>query len=427
VSLGDSRQILQGLTLHCGYGRLGAAASGSWMAEESGRAAPSRLRRILKDGTPAGPATPTAEITPGQARPVPAGPFSVPASWVECDLATIADWSCPPLVPLVDGLVARGNLVILSGESQTGKSLFALYLTLHLLHGGALFGRYAVHPVPTVLYLVLEDPQRRVKDRLDDMREAFPAVEPGRCTFLVAPSFSLGDDPMKGWLADRIRRTQPAVLILDTYQKATPGLDSYNDAQQSGILHWLANLTRETGVTIIVLDHVRKQQAGRGAGRRTERRLSFDDIKGTGGKMQNADCVILMGRAASRTEIHVQALAKDFEQPVQIVVRVGTRGSREPKFQYVRDLTTSPAENKTRMKVLATLSAVAWQPASVVAEKADLNLKTVQGWLKDLVAAGLAEDNGAGTRGRAYRRKAQSIQSAADPELVEYPESEVIH
>ena len=45
-----------------------------------------------------------------------------------------------------------------------------------------------------------------------------------------------------------------SVVFLDTYQKATPGLTSYDDEKQSVILQRLANMTRRLGVTIIVLD-----------------------------------------------------------------------------------------------------------------------------------------------------------------------------
>jgi hypothetical protein len=108
---------------------------------------------------------------------------------------------------------------------------------------------------------------------------------------------------------------------------ATPGISSFDDEQQSEILHKLSDLTRKLHVTLIIIDHVRKHP---GPGRRAE--LSIDDIKGTGGKAQNADCVILMQRTPDKKQIKFQCFSKDFEQPVRILINVAPKGSKDPKF-----------------------------------------------------------------------------------------------
>ena len=66
---------------------------------------------------------------------------------------------------------------ILRAETQTGKTLLALYLAQRFIAGGSLFGKYAITPVQTVWYLVLEDPARRMQERLLDVRQEF-AREP---------------------------------------------------------------------------------------------------------------------------------------------------------------------------------------------------------------------------------------------------------
>src|SRR5262245_47940973 len=108
------------------------------------------------------------------ARPVPGDaddpPFVPPPYWRDYDLADLGTWDCEPLVPIVDGIIARGNLVYIAAETQTGKTLLGLYLAQRILARGDLFGKYPITPVQTVWYLVLEDPARRVQDRLLDVR-----------------------------------------------------------------------------------------------------------------------------------------------------------------------------------------------------------------------------------------------------------------
>ena len=82
------------------------------------------------------------------------------------------------------------------------------------------------------------------------------------------------------------------MVFLDTYQKATPGLNSFDDAAQSHLLHRLLDLTRRRGLTLLVNDHLRKQPA---QGKRRQQ-ISKEEIKGTGGKVANTDCVILLAR-----------------------------------------------------------------------------------------------------------------------------------
>ncbi|MBM3789829.1 MAG: hypothetical protein FJW35_05700 [Acidobacteria bacterium] len=114
----------------------------------------------------------------------PAQPaFTAPAHWHSWDVAQIAGWDCPPLSWVIEGILARGNLCWIAGQSQTGKTLFVLWVCLKLLGYGALFDRFAINPVNRILYLCLEDPIRRFKGRLLDMMTT--AVDSGRFVIWV--------------------------------------------------------------------------------------------------------------------------------------------------------------------------------------------------------------------------------------------------
>src|SRR5262249_5931262 len=156
-------------------------------------------------------------------------PFTVPEHWKRLDVANVRNWQCEPLQPIVDGIIARGNFVFVAAQSQTGKTLLGLYLARKILQGGLLFGKYAITPVDRVLYLLLEDPDLRAQARIIDTEHEFEALEPERFIIHVAPSFTLTDERMFEWLTQIITSEKRNVVIVDTYQKSTPGISSFDD------------------------------------------------------------------------------------------------------------------------------------------------------------------------------------------------------
>lgn len=72
---------------------------------------------------------------------------------------------------IVDGLISQGVNVI-SGASKIGKSWLMLWLGLQVAQGNSVWGL----PTPQcdVLYLSLEDTQRRIKDRLYNLTDSAP-------------------------------------------------------------------------------------------------------------------------------------------------------------------------------------------------------------------------------------------------------------
>jgi biotin operon repressor len=364
-----------------------------------------------------------AEATPIWTLSAEGAAPNVPSHWQRLDLAALANWRCEPMQPLIDGLIARGNPVYIAAMTQTGKTLLGLYVARTCLRGGQLFGKFAVTPVERFLYLVLEDPARRIQDRLLDMAHEFPEVPAAdRGIFYIAPGFTLADQTFCTWLESLITNDRRELAFLDTYQKATPGIASFDDEAQSLILHRLADLTRRTGVTLIVLDHVRKQASG---GRRPNDLLTLDDIKGTGGKAQNADCVILLERSPDRHSLKLQGFSKDFDAQVRIALRVEPRGSQEPKFSYVGDLEALSSSAKargaaTRRRALEAIPPGDWTNAAHLESKLGLSRTAILRHIKQLVAEGQLESNEAPSQFRRYRRVEPSNRST---DTVTPPES----
>ncbi len=310
--------------------------------------------------------------------------FESPKDWRLLDAADVENWKCSPLIVQVEGIIALGNLVLLAAATQTGKTLLALYIALFLACGGKLFGKFSVTPVKKILYLVLEDPDRRIQSRILDIQSAEPALKLKKGAFqvYVASGLTLTGEWCFAYLEHLIQKKKFAVVFLDTYQKATPGLSSFDDAQQSLILHRLAELTRKHSVTIIVLDHLRKAQ-----GPRRRYTVTIDDIKGTGGKAQNADCVILLQRLGRR-QLSFESQSKDWDEPVELTLDVSPQGSGEPKFQ-VSGSSGSKGSTKTPLqKILSTIKPGEELSSTEVAKRAKVSPATALRYLKKLVAKG---------------------------------------
>ena len=327
--------------------------------------------------------------------------FERPNHWKRLDVAEINTWNCPPLVPIVEGMIAHGNFVFVAAQTQVGKTLFALYLGLKLINGGRLFDRFKIHPVRKILYFGLEDPERRFQARLLDYGLSLPTSD----QFIIeyCPGLKINDDAMFNYFQRIVTEEKADFVFLDTYQKSTPGISSFNDEQQSIILHRLANLTRESNVTLTVLDHLRKSDNSK-----NRSLVSLDDVKGTGGKIQNADCTILLERSGSK-QIKFQCRSKDFDEHIAILLNVSPQNSGKEKFTYAAEL--SPESNKqkaenTRNKILETLSTDVWvSPADINVDA--LSKATIRRHLDALLQQRLCERQGSG-RATKYRKSAHT-------------------
>ncbi len=311
--------------------------------------------------------------------------FTPPEHWRMLDVADVRHWKCFPLIPLVEGIIALGNLVLIAAPTQTWKTLLGLDMAAMLTREGKLFGKFPVTGGLKVLYLALEDPDRRIKDRLLDIRSGIAGKElvPDKDRLIVhfASGLSLRDDYYFAYIENLIVEERFNVVFLDTYQKATPGLSSFNDEEQSRILHRLSDLTRKHEVTVIVLDHLRKELT-----QKARRTITIDDIKGTGGKAQNADVVILLESVGDH-QMSFRSFSKDWDTPVQILVEVSPQGSGEPKFQYMSDLKTGGGgKNKKRMKVFNAIKPGEEVSNGELVERTGFSASSVRIYLGELIA-----------------------------------------
>jgi hypothetical protein len=157
------------------------------------------------------------------------------------------NWAVPDLIPT--------GLCILGGAPKAGKSLFALQLTQAVALGGTFLGR-VVETGPT-LYFALEDPPRRLKERM--IKQGWSGG--GAADFLTIGSFvdRVGDLRFGG--AERISRQieqmQYRLVVIDTLSRALLG-DQNDVREMTSWLSPLQEMAHKCGCALLIIDHHKK-------------------------------------------------------------------------------------------------------------------------------------------------------------------------
>jgi hypothetical protein len=199
----------------------------------------------------------------------------------------------------VPGLLPEG-MTVLAGRPKKGKSWMALGLGIAIASGGVAFGKEKVEK-GKVLYLALEDSERRMQTRISalippggtfppwlhivtaDPKNPFPAIDAG------------GMDAITDWLDSN---PDTRLLIVDTLAKIKPGQKSGGDAYQQdySFSAQLQGLAISRGIALLAITHTKKAV--------TED--VFDRITGTTGNTAAADAMWVL--ESSPQDRHKSAL-----------------------------------------------------------------------------------------------------------------------
>jgi hypothetical protein len=203
-----------------------------------------------------------------------------------------------PIRWAVPNLITEG-VTILSGRPKMGKSWICLDLALAVASGGRVMGEIQVQ-AGGVLYLALEDGQRRLKERL------------GRLLFNESPPDDLhfatswerlnegGIAAIEAWLDEN---PNTRLIIIDTLAKVRerqrPGGNLYE--QDYGALEPLGTMARARKIAILIVHHSRKAAADD----------VMDDISGSTGLTGTVDGVLVLRRARGEAEAELHATNRD--------------------------------------------------------------------------------------------------------------------
>ncbi len=204
-----------------------------------------------------------------------------------------------PLQYNVPGLMPAG-LGIIAAPPKAGKSLLILDWLLGLACGGRALGTLPVGPARDVLYLALEDGERRLQARSRHLLadgEPIPGglryiltVPPGQVLAVIR--HALGEHPGTRLIViDTLARIMPLPL---------PGETDYLRDYRVGVaLKRIAD--EQPGLTIIVIHHTRKAFSDD----------FIDSISGTHGLAGAADTIIIVSRARGRDEGVLRVTGRD--------------------------------------------------------------------------------------------------------------------
>jgi AAA domain len=202
----------------------------------------------------------------------------------------------PPLAYAVPGLVPEGS-VLLVGPPKIGKSWLVLTFALAVASGGRALGIQV--PQRPVLYLALEDGNRRLQDRC---RRLLAGPIPEAFEYLTVVEHGRVLDAVGEWL-EREHDTPP-LAVLDTLGKvmppALPGESAYQRDYRIGTaLKGVADA--HPGSTMLTNHHDRK--AGT---------VDFvDAVSGTHGLAGAADTILVVTRDRAETAARLQVTGRD--------------------------------------------------------------------------------------------------------------------
>ena len=200
-----------------------------------------------------------------------------------------------PVRIILPGLIPEGT-TILAGKPKVGKSWLALDVCLAVADATrfALGDKKPVHG--DVLYLALEDNQRRLTKRIDKIVQS-------------------SDWPKRLWLHTEWKRMdqggledieawcksvkEPRLIWIDTLAKIRPipGRNEQAYAADYRAIGGLQKLSSQYQVGIVLNHHLRKMSSEDDA---------FDDVSGTLGLNGAADTIIVMKQHFGMMKIHVQ-------------------------------------------------------------------------------------------------------------------------
>ncbi|MDZ7677042.1 MAG: AAA family ATPase [Acidimicrobiales bacterium] len=238
----------------------------------------------------------------------------------------------PPLRWHLPGIIPEGSNLLV-GPPKVGKSWFVLALALAVASGGRMLGE-TVESRP-VLYLALEDGDRRLQDRCRTLLEGEAIPEGFTYLTRIEPGSVLAT--IDAWL-DCHPDTSPLV-ILDTLGKVMPpalmGESSYGrDYRVGSALKRLVD--HHPGSALLVNHHDRKAQS----------EDFVERVSGTNGLAGAADTIIVLARDRHADEGTIAVTGRDVGEGEYAVRFDGTTGTWSTQGRTLADAAARAAQQR---------------------------------------------------------------------------------
>jgi len=209
----------------------------------------------------------------------------------------------------VPGILPEG-VILLAGKPKQGKSWLAFALALAIAAGGVALGKIPVEQ-GEVLYLALEDTERRLQARAKQLLASMSTVPSGIAFEVRWPRLGQGGlTHLENYL-----KTHPAVrlVIVDTWAKISPRLTGSSRSQYEddyASLVPLKLLVDTHRICILVIHHLRKMRADD----------LLDEISGSIGISGAVDDILILKRERGQQEATLYVTGRDIEQEQRLTL-----------------------------------------------------------------------------------------------------------
>ncbi len=159
----------------------------------------------------------------------------------------------PPVRWLVRGVLPAEGLAALFGASGSGKTFLALDAAAAIAEGRRWF-TYRVKPAP-VVYVGLEG-EAGLSQRVQAWEKHHGRPPPEGLRFIVSQPFDLLEPDDVAELGEACRGA--GLVVVDTLNRAAPGVDENSSQDMSRIIEAAADLQRRIGGLVLLIHHAGK-------------------------------------------------------------------------------------------------------------------------------------------------------------------------
>lgn len=211
-------------------------------------------------------------------------------------------WAIPDILP--------EGLTLLAGKPKQGKSWLALAISLAIAAGGYALGKQPVTQ-GQVLYLALEDNERRLQSRARQLLASMAEVPDGIEFELRWPRLDQGG---LRYLEEYLEaHPQVRLVVIDTWAKVSPcskGRQRSQYEEDYEALTPLKHLPDAYRVSILAIHHLRKLVADD----------VLDEISGSIGMTGAVDGALILKRERGQDEATLYVTGRDIEQDQQLAL-----------------------------------------------------------------------------------------------------------
>jgi len=195
-------------------------------------------------------------------------------------------WAIPGILP--------EGLNILAGKPKKGKSIFALNIGLSISLGGLALGKIPVEQ-GAVIYLALEDTERRLQGRLKQMMSYSDQAPASLHLFTKWPRMGAGGLELLEAKISEILNIR--LIIIDTLQKfRNPTKGNANIyVEDYETVTKIKDVADRMGVCILLIHHLRKAESND----------IFDTLSGSLGLTGGTDGNLVMESTKGSTTLHI--------------------------------------------------------------------------------------------------------------------------